>query len=422
MTLGVSNLQLDGNIFGNSVSVEIGRLPSRSISLGDAAVRALATVPTGAIGFSNLQGKGSSAVAYGIYLINAPVTSAFLNITGWVGNTGAGSETETYSLPSNLLSANFNLIRVYRNNLVANNNVIYLMGPNSFSRIAWQPSPVSTFNRTFTFNGSSLLGINAAGFSATFNINFTNFDTVTGAGLLQGRSIIVSKVAGAQPKIWVLDLNATTGNGSFSGLRGSIGFDAVNQVAVLADGSRFWATSDQASNQLSYWSSSTGEAYTRTSVVFTGDGLSGIEINAAQSALIACGRTNLAQGWPITAGVLGTQYSAPATQITNNGSDGDCAFNPAGNVAFFVCNVSPFIFAYNFSAATGFGAKFADPASVAAAGSPKKIMVHPGGIAVGYTTNTGLVMYAWSAAGFGARLTTFGQTQQILDFDFGSIL
>lgn len=55
---------------------------------------------------------------------------------------------------------------------------------------------------------------------------------------------------------------------------------------------------------------------------------------------------------------LGTQYSNPASPISNNGTG--LSWNSVGNVVFPGTNTSPHIRAYDWSAA-GFGTKYADP-------------------------------------------------------------
>jgi len=107
---------------------------------------------------------------------------------------------------------------------------------------------------------------------------------------------------------------------------------------------------------------------------------------------------------------FGAKYADPATGLGVSDSN-SAKFSPAGDVILFGTSSSPGLHAYPFSASTGIGVKYANPA-VVPSNAINSVTWHPSGNAVAAAgNNTPQVhAYAWSAAGFGTKFanpTTF---------------
>jgi hypothetical protein len=98
---------------------------------------------------------------------------------------------------------------------------------------------------------------------------------------------------------------------------------------------------------------------------------------------------------------FGFQYSKPTGNLPGNG----VAFSLAGDAIVITHTGTPYIVAYNWST-SGYGAKFADPATLPAADG-KSVKFSPDGtqIAVAHTTSPYITAYPWSVSGFGAKYT-----------------
>jgi len=90
-------LPASGQISLNQVNVELSRSGTTTISLGEAAVRALAGVPSGAISMSNLWGK--SAVT--IFLSNLNI----IDFTGGGSNASAGYQLTSGGIENEIVGA-----------------------------------------------------------------------------------------------------------------------------------------------------------------------------------------------------------------------------------------------------------------------------------------------------------------------------
>lgn len=104
---------------------------------------------------------------------------------------------------------------------------------------------------------------------------------------------------------------------------------------------------------------------------------------------------------------FGVRYSNAGTPV--NGAVTGVAFHPSGSAIFMANGSTPFIHAYAWNSATGFGTKYANPSTLPTDGSSATIAINPAGDAVAVSNLFGterLNVYAWNnATGFGTRFS-----------------
>jgi len=113
--------------------------------------------------------------------------------------------------------------------------------------------------------------------------------------------------------------------------------------------------------------------------------------------------------WDNINGVLGSQFSAPATAPT--GYLRNVTFSPSDDVLFIGSYDSPYIHAYEWNNSSGFGAKYSNPSTLPTGGSA--LQVHPSGNAVivssetqGSISSPRIYVYPWNySTGFGTIMT-----------------
>lgn len=125
---------------------------------------------------------------------------------------------------------------------------------------------------------------------------------------------------------------------------------------------------------------------------------------------------------------FGTKYANPAT--LPGGTGRGVAFSPAGNAIAVAHTTSPFITAYPWTTGSGFGTKYADPATLPGISLAQKVSFHPSGASIGVVSGTFgspfIFVYPWTVgSGFGTKYAnpatlpgnsgTFGQASG-LDF------
>jgi hypothetical protein len=120
---------------------------------------------------------------------------------------------------------------------------------------------------------------------------------------------------------------------------------------------------------------------------------------------IAVGTTNtpFVTTYPFSATGFGAKYADPATLPAGSGNG--VAFSPAGDAIAVAHANTPFVTAYPWSG-SGFGVKFANPATLPA-GAGNGIAFNPSGnvVAVAEQTTPFIDAYAWSSSGFGTRFS-----------------
>ena len=107
--------------------------------------------------------------------------------------------------------------------------------------------------------------------------------------------------------------------------------------------------------------------------------------------------------YPWSASGFGTKFADPAT--TPTGDAIEVAFTASGNAIAVAHGVSPFITAYPWSG-SGFGTKFANPATLPG-GQGYGVAFSPAGnaIAVAHSGSPRVTAYPWSGSGFGTKYT-----------------
>ena len=100
---------------------------------------------------------------------------------------------------------------------------------------------------------------------------------------------------------------------------------------------------------------------------------------------------------------FGSRYADPATVFAAGSID--VAFSPSGNAIAIAVDTSPWVHAYGWSSA-GFGAKFSNPSTLPA-GYANTVSFTPSGnaIAVGHYNTPFITAYPWSGSGFGTKFS-----------------
>lgn len=145
----------------------------------------------------------------------------------------------------------------------------------------------------------------------------------------------------------------------------------------------------------------------------------GVAFTSSGNAVVTGAYGNrVARAWQWSSAGFGTRY-ADLTDGANNYSYA-FALHPSNNAIITGRDTGPpYIHAFAFSTATGFGAKFSNPGTTPT-GEISDVHFSPDGnavAAVGVTNNL-ISVYPWSGSGFGARYT--GPTPNPLDAQIGT--
>lgn len=112
--------------------------------------------------------------------------------------------------------------------------------------------------------------------------------------------------------------------------------------------------------------------------------------------------------WSITSG-FGTKYSNPAGYSNIPQQTPAClSFAPAGNAIMIGGSSYPYVDAYVWSYASGFGSKYSNPSSAVAAGGSNGVTFSPNGAVAAISTGNAYYVYAYtwsSTSGFGTQYT-----------------
>jgi hypothetical protein len=148
------------------------------------------------------------------------------------------------------------------------------------------------------------------------------------------------------------------------------------------------------------WSTSTGYGtrYTNPASLPAGQGY-GVAFDPAATNIISVnGNSPYIAGYPWSSSGFGTRYANPATAL-QQADQGN--FNQNGTAIAVGAAFYPYIYAYAFS--SGFGSKYADPATPPGGGGTNAIWNSAGtNIAMGSGANPYIYAWAWSS-GFGSK-------------------
>jgi hypothetical protein len=124
-------------------------------------------------------------------------------------------------------------------------------------------------------------------------------------------------------------------------------------------------------------------------------------ISSTRALAVGHDTTPFVSAYPWSSGGFGAKFADPATLPTNQ-SNG-VAFSPGGTALAVAHSTTPFVSAYPWSSG-GFGAKFTNPATLPA-GAGYGVAFSPAGteLAVANSTSPYVSAYPWSGAGFGAK-------------------
>jgi hypothetical protein len=153
---------------------------------------------------------------------------------------------------------------------------------------------------------------------------------------------------------------------------------------------------------------------TSVSVAFTAPanvGGSAITSYAVQSTPDGIGATGSSSPITVSGLTTGTAYTFRVTALNSYGpSPASAASNSVTPVVpqyiAVAHDTSPFVTAYPWSSITGFGAKFANPATLPT-GTGNGVAFTPAGnaIAVAHSSSPFVTAYPWSGSGFGTKFT-----------------
>jgi len=334
--------------------------------------------------FKTSGGGGGSYIAIGSY--NSPYITAY----PWASGSGFGTK---YANPSTL-TTNYLISQKFN----PAGNAIAVSSPASPYIYVWRWS-ASGFGTRYSDPGTIATG-GAQGTSVAFNP--------------AGTALALAQAYGTSPYILVYGWSAS-GFGSKYGDPSTVPVGWCKMVKFNPAGDTIATVYDAFPFISAYpWSASGfGTKYANPSPQLdcTSPYIMSLDINPAGTAFsISCYGYTCVQvhAWSNAAG-FGTKYTYPATPPSGGGGvvAYDTAFNPAGNsIAAFTSN-SPFIFAYPWSNATGFGTKYADPVSsdISTAFSQNTLSFNSTGsdIAVAMYNTPYVVAYSFSVSGFGTK-------------------
>jgi len=190
------------------------------------------------------------------------------------------------------------------------------------------------------------------------------------------------------------------------------GSSSAGQSAVFSPSNKVVLSANAGFKMVAFpWSDTTGfgVAYSSPSVS-PASSIYSVIFSASGNAVFGGGPTTspyiAAYAWSDTTG-FGTKYADPATVPPAGSTDNYTLSITRTNKTIAMCGgAAPYISAYPWSDATGFGVKFADP-TYAYAAAANSISFNPVSTALAFVTGTTLGAYPFSeTTGFGTQYTT----------------
>jgi hypothetical protein len=328
-------------------------------------------------------GGGSGYIAIGSY--NSPYISAY----PWASVSGFGTK---YANPSTLTT---NYIISEKFNLAG--DAIAVSSPAFPYIYVWRWSG-SGFGSRYSDPGTAATG-GAQGMSVAFNP--------------AGTALALAQAYGTSPYILVYNWSAS-GFGSKYGDPSTLPTGWCKMVKFNPAGNAIATAYDNFPYISAYpWSvSGFGTKYTDPSpqLSATSPYMMALDFNPAGTAVAISG-----YGYPgvqvhaWSGSGFGTKYTDPTTPPSTGGGAVayDVAFNPAGNSIAALGSAAPFIFAYPWSNATGFGTKYANPvgSDISTTYSQHGLSFNSTGsdIAMAMYNSPYVTAYSFSASGFGTK-------------------
>lgn len=156
------------------------------------------------------------------------------------------------------------------------------------------------------------------------------------------------------------------------------------------------------------WSNSTGFGTKYSNPATTPGGTCRDVVFSPDGATIfVAGGTSYINAYPWSSSTgFGSKYSDPATLPTGAGNG--IAVSPDGTAVAVAHTTSPYVTAYPWNNSTGFGTKFADPATLpSGSGLSRRVKFIPDGSAIvttfSATSSVGIHAWQWSGSGFGSK-------------------
>lgn len=379
-----------GTITMADVNVELGLSSTAQISLNDTNVRALAGIMSGAISMNNLRGKTwTKYVAAGA----SQGTSLGLSVYPW-SSSGFGTK---YTLPANWTSAfgygiaansTSTAIAVGSNSSTLGRVSVYAWSSSGFGTKYTNPATLptgNTYSTEFSPDNASIVTAHGTspfttGYpwndSTGFGTKYANPGTLPpGTGWSASFKPGSDAVAIGHNSGSVISVYAWT-SGSGYGSRfadpSTTGGSLCYGVDFFANsvGTPYIARSVSVSPRVYIWnwSSGFGTVYSNPATLISsglGKGVNVIPtgVSTNNSVAISTSTSPYVHAYPFS-GIsgYGTKYADPATLATGNAES--VKFSPVGNAVGIVSDASPGILVYNWTTASGFGSKFSDPASL----------------------------------------------------------
>jgi hypothetical protein len=199
----------------------------------------------------------------------------------------------------------------------------------------------------------------------------------------------------------VAAINAS-GTGAYSSVSNSITPSAGNLIAVGNSSTSPYIT-------MYPFDASTGFGTKFSDPTATGD-LSINSVTFSADTLFVGGTIHggAADAYPVSGSGFGTKYADPSATMPARNTGG-VTYNSATNSVAFGANATPYVQVYAWNSSTGFGSKYANPATlpIAAPNDFQGVTFNSAGnaIATSFYSTPYLYVYSWSSSGFGTKFS-----------------
>ena len=210
------------------------------------------------------------------------------------------------------------------------------------------------------------------------------------------------------PALSVYAWNNDTGFGAKYANPGTLPTDSGRGIAFSPAGDAIVVAGNDGPYVDAYrWSSATGFGTKYNNPVTTPTGVANsVNFTPAGDAVAVVHQNSpyiTAYPWTYASG-FGTKYNNPSTLAPGNGEISEGVnFSPAGDAVAFAHGISPFVIAYPWNSATGFGSKYSNPGTLPTGDGSEAAFNNAGNVlAVSHSGSPAISVYQWSA-GFGSK-------------------